>query len=321
MDQQDRIDQFIIELYRTSRRLSADKFKGWVFKQLHALLDFDSGIWGTGTLEYGAHVHSIYLDNQPMEMVINYEQFKNQDPLNVAHVEHPNITCNLYDLIPRKEFIQLPVYKEHAQVYGMEHALSTARSDSLSAVLSIISFYRSSPDHPFTEADRLLKQRITPFIFEAYTACLFIHLNIKEDKDYHENTVGAVCDKRGILYQVENGFIEQLNREWPEWIAPKLPDEIISHMNNQEKDSYPYPNYEITITPFNELYYIKLSEYGPLKELTPREREIVSGLKDGLSYKQLARRLEISPSTITNHANNIYRKLGIDGRKQLTNLH
>jgi two-component system, NarL family, nitrate/nitrite response regulator NarL len=51
--------------------------------------------------------------------------------------------------------------------------------------------------------------------------------------------------------------------------------------------------------------------------LTPREREIAALIADGLSNKQIARRLSIEPATVKNHVHNILRKLGVSGRDQI----
>jgi DNA-binding NarL/FixJ family response regulator len=51
---------------------------------------------------------------------------------------------------------------------------------------------------------------------------------------------------------------------------------------------------------------------GPL--LTPREIEILLGLRDGLSNKAIARRLDISQHTVKFHAESIFRKLGVTNR-------
>jgi DNA-binding CsgD family transcriptional regulator len=51
--------------------------------------------------------------------------------------------------------------------------------------------------------------------------------------------------------------------------------------------------------------------------LTPREQQIAALLVQGLSVKEIARRLEISPSTVNNHAGRIYEKLGVSGRREL----
>jgi DNA-binding CsgD family transcriptional regulator len=51
----------------------------------------------------------------------------------------------------------------------------------------------------------------------------------------------------------------------------------------------------------------------PKVELSERETEIVHLLCEGLSSKEIARRLHISTKTLENHRYNIYRKCEVDG--------
>ncbi len=53
-----------------------------------------------------------------------------------------------------------------------------------------------------------------------------------------------------------------------------------------------------------------------LDTLTPREREVIAALADGLSDKEIAHRLGISPDTARNHMVNIIGKLGVESRLQ-----
>ena len=53
---------------------------------------------------------------------------------------------------------------------------------------------------------------------------------------------------------------------------------------------------------------------GPMQSLTPREEEIVQLLADGLSNKQIARRLGITDATVKNHVHNILEKLDVSSR-------
>lgn len=48
--------------------------------------------------------------------------------------------------------------------------------------------------------------------------------------------------------------------------------------------------------------------------LSPREREVVRLLAEGLSNKQMARRLALSDNTVKTHLANTYAKLGVSGR-------
>lgn len=51
-------------------------------------------------------------------------------------------------------------------------------------------------------------------------------------------------------------------------------------------------------------------------QLTPREKEILYSLVDGLSYKKIAEKYFISISTIRTHISNIYQKLHVNTKSQ-----
>ena len=55
-----------------------------------------------------------------------------------------------------------------------------------------------------------------------------------------------------------------------------------------------------------------------IEELTKREHEILELLSKGLAYKQMADQLSISPRTVQNHLNTIYKKLHVQSRAQAT---
>jgi DNA-binding NarL/FixJ family response regulator len=51
--------------------------------------------------------------------------------------------------------------------------------------------------------------------------------------------------------------------------------------------------------------------------LTPKEKEIVIGLVDGLSYKMIADRMDVSIDTIRFHIKNIYKKLQVNSKGEV----
>lgn len=51
--------------------------------------------------------------------------------------------------------------------------------------------------------------------------------------------------------------------------------------------------------------------------LTQRQHEIVLGIVDGLSYKMIAARLDISIDTVRSHIMHIYRALNINSKGEL----
>ena len=53
-----------------------------------------------------------------------------------------------------------------------------------------------------------------------------------------------------------------------------------------------------------------------MKKLTPREHEILALLSQGLLYKEIAGRLDVSPSTVRAHLHSVYGKLMVKSRTE-----
>ena len=76
-------------------------------------------------------------------------------------------------------------------------------------------------------------------------------------------------------------------------MSPQIARKVIQHFSNNEKKEKPESN------------------------LTPREQDIVNGLVDGLSYKLIAERFDISIDTVRAHIRNIYKKLHVNSKAEV----
>ncbi|HEX2863638.1 MAG TPA: response regulator transcription factor [Deinococcales bacterium] len=56
-----------------------------------------------------------------------------------------------------------------------------------------------------------------------------------------------------------------------------------------------------------------------LPRLTTREKEVLALLPGGFSNKEIAKRLSLSPETVKDHVENVYRKLGVSDRAAAVN--
>lgn len=65
------------------------------------------------------------------------------------------------------------------------------------------------------------------------------------------------------------------------------------------------------------LGYFKPTPSAPSADLTPRERQVLEGLVDGLSEKQVAARLSLTPQTVHSYIKQLYRKLHVRSRAEL----
>jgi DNA-binding NarL/FixJ family response regulator len=55
-----------------------------------------------------------------------------------------------------------------------------------------------------------------------------------------------------------------------------------------------------------------------LDQLTPREREVLRLIARGFTYKELARRMNVSIKTVETHVSSVFRKLQLSSRHELT---
>jgi len=66
-----------------------------------------------------------------------------------------------------------------------------------------------------------------------------------------------------------------------------------------------------------EYFSPRKTEEDATEALTPRQEQIAQGLVDGLSYKMIADRLNISVETVRDHIKKIYKKLQINSKAEL----
>ena len=65
----------------------------------------------------------------------------------------------------------------------------------------------------------------------------------------------------------------------------------------------------------------KLTDYFKKKyDITEKQSEIIELMIQGLTYKEIAEKLFISPKTVDNHVQNIYKKLNVNSKMQLSHF-
>ncbi len=97
--------------------------------------------------------------------------------------------------------------------------------------------------------------------------------------------------KHTSLPEIKDSILNLLNGGAP--MSPQIARKVISHFNKEA----PKKNKE--------------------SMLTNREQDIVNGLVDGLSYKLIADRYDISIDTVRAHIRNIYKKLHVNSKAEV----
>lgn len=60
--------------------------------------------------------------------------------------------------------------------------------------------------------------------------------------------------------------------------------------------------------------FLKPSKSSESESLTPREKEVLVLIRDGLTNREIAKKLFLSEKTVKNHLNNIFKKIEVSDR-------
>lgn len=308
----------ILALYQKSVDCPLSEFKPSAMRMVHDLVKFDSGIWITTDIVSDTH-NSVYLHNQTQAMLTNYFRTVGilGDALASAVIANPGKTIDADSVIPYGEFVSHPTYQLHCRHFGMEHTLCTGHITPITNIHSAISFYRADPDSPFTESDRLTKEALVPHMVEAMRINLFSFL--RQGRHDRAGTALAICDSVGNLFETTGGFPDLMRTTWPDWRGPKL---ALPVENLVRTGPISWSRDEITFeaSPSNDLFLVSAHRSAPLDSLTARQRQVAVSLSHGKRYKDIARELGISPSTVTKYVNQINSRLRISRREELIKL-
>jgi DNA-binding CsgD family transcriptional regulator len=306
--------QFISGIIDDGFQAPAPDLKQTVMERLSRLIPFDTALWASGHTD-GLTVHNVYLHNLPAEMMENWEQYKHQDRL-LAHImANPGATCDVNEFYSRQERPSLELYKQHSAHYGIESAISTAIPAHDTGLLEVMSLYRKPGEPEFTPEERDLKQFAFPLMISVWHHNQIAHL--KGLSGGEPDLAAAICDREGLIRHTDTEFIEKLQSEWPEWSAPLLPQALGHLLKAQERTEFIGKHICVSAATLDDLFLLQAKPKGAATLLTPREEQVARSFSGGLTYKEIAGELGMSPSTARRHIESIYRKLDVSNKVEL----
>lgn len=302
-----------LTLHRGADAPCSEDYRAWGLRQLQGELPFDSGIWADGRVENGApEIHSAYLHNRPMQMLADYETVKSQDAFFQESVRNPRRAAAMEPLR-----MSLPEHVvAYLQKWKVWQVLTMLTSDPLTGLLTSIAIWRDNCDRPFSESERLFFEQVHPHLIESYAVSRIRQLVRAALPTNAESYSSAAVDASGCLQVVSSDFVQLLLDEWPDWRGPLLPADL-KHL--METKGGPHVGRCIVAKSIQagEAVLLQVRWKRPADELTARESEIAEGFARGMTAKQVARELGVSPETIRSHLAVIYKKLRVKNQTQM----
>lgn len=310
----DSVEGLIANLYRYGLDIAAPEYRPWALGELARVVPCDGVLWGSGSIKQ-RRFHTVTLRGLPVEFPAQLEATAAINPIVPRLMANLGTPIDMADVIDDREFYRSELYQQVFAPHGIERILSTAHLDPRSGLYTLLTLYRRERAARFSADERTRQQRLVYHLSQASSHAFFLHL-ARTLADRPPQAACAVVDRHGVFHEAEPRFLQMLDEHVPGRRQPQqlpLPVPTPGMALN-------YLDLKLSSTALGDRFVVTLWRAGPLDRLTPREREVVFSVAQGLSFKQAAKKIGVAPSTVANHLYRIYRKLGLNNRTQLAAL-
>jgi len=305
------LDKYISQIYRSTQDVNIEHYREWALKELQNLIHFDAAIWSTGHLSTRTfHTHTTL--NLPTNFPDTLLENLSINPISKSLFNNVGEPIDMADVISDDLFYESDIYKFVFKPNKIERILSSIDIAPRSGIYTLLSIYRNDRSKKFDTGEKQVYQKALFHLKEAASHACMISLKDKDDANIAHY---AICDKHGVYHEVEPMFIDMLHDCLPNIETQSLPPELL--VENERKI---LGEQMIQSRRLGDLFRVSIRQVKPIDILTPREQDVVRGVTQGMSFKQIAKRMDRSPSTVSNHLYRIYQKLNINNRSELADL-
>jgi DNA-binding CsgD family transcriptional regulator len=133
---------------------------------------------------------------------------------------------------------------------------------------------------------------------------------------------GLLVNEAGRVLAASPEALRTLREFWPGWNGDRLPEPIAARDSRRAtlQAGVRFERREAPRFSGSPLFYLRVRGNDPFSTLTLRERQIVDHIADGLTHKEIARVLGISPATVRNHTQAVLTKLGARNKAAIIKL-
>lgn len=311
------LTELLLHLYRSSREMAMKEFQGHLLKHIRPHIPFDSAWWAMATEMEGGRqlVHDSYTEGMPEDCAERLNLALPDALIAQTCLRSPGVCIN-FGPEQLLSHLRQAMLMQHM---GNMHVLCTVRQGSIPQLITFLSLERRDPASPFTEDERRLKQCLMPHLMDMWQVNRITEIASIRARDSESRSAMAVTDEVGVLHAAEPGFARHLRVEWPDWEGPFLPKPLLAALS-ANRERYLGTRLLVSFRQVGVSRLVTMAQRPPSDALSPRERAVAEGFASGESYKEVARRLGLSPATVRHHLRNVYEKLGVADKGKLASL-
>jgi DNA-binding CsgD family transcriptional regulator len=309
----------LLEVYEATLAQDIDAFEPFALRCLGRVIGFDGAVWGSGVVAAAPNaafsITRASVVDRPATLLAEYPEFAPRDPATARFLACPDqpITVSVDDYYRAPSCAAVGEYlHRHRIAHLLLLGCDGDRTDARAHARHWITAYRESDD-PFDGPDIARLQALLPLWNQARGLCQARHMERLAHADPVAGGVVALCDRSGLIHAAEPGFSDLTALRRGDTIAGlalarlRGPAHTVIAMNGMC----------LRATDAGAWVLLQAVREGVSAALSQREKQVARHYAEGLSYKEIARELGSSPSTVRTQLQNVYRRLGVHSRTEL----
>lgn len=317
----------LLDIYDGAQHCTIPDFNQYALTKFKNVLQFDSAV----IVDFSAIqqqkiiIQSIHLHDAPVEKMLDRPKAIGTESLN------KNGALSSRDFVLKKalaergnsvianltEGVSDPHILDYCRKYETAHSLTFVSGQTTVHTVPTIALWRAVKTNAYSRNDADAANMLLPHILQAKR--INGRLNVFPSSE-PDGTSTALATPEGCLHFVDPEVIRLMQLEWKEWMPPLLPRLLIDSLRqNSEMIFVGVSIYVKASMQGNMICMIIIEKRRQQVPLSTAEYRAARLAAEGLTYKEIARKLDISPATIRNQLHSAYRKLGVSNKTALRN--
>jgi DNA-binding CsgD family transcriptional regulator len=317
----------LLDIYDSAQHCTMSDFNRYALNKFKKVLPFDFAVIVdfSATQQQKFTIQSIHLHDAPVEKLLDRPKAIGTESLNQngalssrdfvlkkALAQRGNsVTANL------TEGVSDPEVLDYCRKYETAHSLTFVSDRAAIHTVPTVALWRAVKGNPYSEKDAHAANVLLPHILQAKS----INGRLKVFPSSETNGIfTALASLDGCLHFVESEVIRLIQLEWKEWTPPLLPRVLIDSLRQNNEKVFTGASICVKAALQGNMICMTITEKRDrTTQLSAAEYRAAVLAAEGLTYKEIAKKLDISPATIRNQLHSAYRKLGVSNKTALRN--
>lgn len=319
------LNNLIVDIYDSAQYCSVPEFSEYALSRFGKTVQFNSAVIVdlAVTPDREFFIQSLHFQGTPIDrfedrrQIFGAEKFDSNGLINTRDLALKSAYMHrgksaITDIASTFHDVDILTY---CKKYETAHSLTFVSGQASTSTLSTVSFGRAARKNAYTARQRHAADIVLPHILQARKINRELRAGARANRPGGST---ALANFEGCLLFVEDKAIELFQSEWKQWTPPLLPPQLIDALKIDKESRFVGVSIQVQASIQGNMICLVVTANGRQKTaVSAAEYRVARLAVEGMQYKEIAKKLGVSPATVRNQLHSAYQKLGVTNKTAL----